>query len=1004
MRFKLVLLYTVLAALAATSLEAQTRVLTGRVIDAANGAGVAGAEISVTGSPARAFAAQDGTFTLNVPVGAAELNVRRIGFSDLTLTVTAGQSNVTISLDVDALMLDAVVVTGLATGISRRNLATSVAVIQGDEVRRVTAQSIEHALQGKVLGASIQTNSGAPGGGAQVRMRGITSINASASPLWVIDGIIVSDISIPSNQNVVTAASGGNNPALTQDGQVNRITDLNPDDIESIEVLKGAAASAIYGSKASNGVIIVTTRRGTPGAPRLNIRQRFGFFDLANKLGFRTFATAAELDAVKGAGTAAATGFQPGVSFDLEQALGDRNALSFQTSLDVSGGSDDTRYFISGLWQDDEGIMANTGFSKQSLRVNIDQQFSDRVRASVSANFIHTNARRGLQNNDNNGVSPYMVWAFTPNSFDLSQQADGSFPDNPFQPSNPLATLASMENDEDVWRILSSARVEWDLFDGERSSLRLLGLAGMDYFQQKNRLFFPPELQFEDDDGFLGTSLLSNSDNLNSNFNGSAIHTYDLSGSSTTLTTSAGVQYQTQDLDISRIESRGLTAGQPNISAGANVNVRQRRERVETLGFFLQEEVLAFDQRLLVTGGIRADQSSVNADDSQLYYFPKASASWRIIDPGFLSLFDEVKIRAAYGEAGNLPLYGDRFTPLEATNVIGGVAGTVIPTSNLDAVVGSPTLKPERQREFEAGIDAILFDNRTSLELNVYQKNISDLIVRRRLAPSSGFGEEVFNGGKLRTRGIEFGLGITAIESPSLNWFFRTSFFLNRSEITQLDVPSFLPGSTGFGVGLGTIRIEEGKSATQMVGNIGVDTVASSPTFGNPIEGVVGDVNPDFNIAFTNDLTYNNWGLYFHLDWQQGGDIMNLTKLLYDLGSNWANFDEPDQQGLTGPERNALSPIGGSQQTGIYVEEATFLKLREITLSYQLSSDVVGSIWGAVNRVNLTLSGRNLLTWTKYTGIDPEVSNFGNQPSGRNIDVAPFPPSRSFWLGIEVGF
>ncbi len=1003
MRFKLVLLWSALAAFGATSLEAQTRVLTGTVVDATTGTGIAGADITVAGSPARAFAGQDGSFSLNVPVGAVEITVRRIGFRDLTMSVAAGQSNVTISLDVDALRLDAVVVTGLATDISRRNLANAVAVVQGDELVRVTSQSVEHALQGKVLGAYIQTNSGAPGGGAQVRMRGITSINATAAPLWVIDGIIVSDVSIPSNQNVVSGASSGNNPALTQDGQVNRIVDINPEDIESIEVLKGASASAIYGSKASNGVIVVTTRRGTAGAPRLNVRQRFGIFDLSNKLGFNTFETAADVDALLGAGTAAANGFQPGVVFDLEEAIGGRNALSHETGFDVSGGSDDTRYFISGLWQDDEGVMDNTGFAKQSLRVNLDQQFGDRLSANVSANLIHTNARRGLTNNDNAGVSPYMVWAFTYNFVDLAQQTDGSFPTNPFERSNPIATLAQMENDEDVWRILASGQVDWNLFDGERSSLTLLGLAGVDYFQQKNRLFFPPELEFEDDDGFPGTSLLSNSDNLNVNLQTSALHTYDLSGGNTTLTTSAGLQYQTQDLDISRIESRGLTAGQPNVSAGSNVNVRQARERVENLGFFLQEEVLTYDDRLLLTAGIRADQSSVNADDTQLYYFPKASASYRIPDlgDGFLN---EIKFRAAYGESGNLPLYGDRFTPLEATNVIGGVAGTVIPTSNLDAVVGSPSLQPERQREVEAGIDAAILDGRASLELSVYQKNISDLIVRRRLAPSSGFGEEVFNGGKLRTRGIEVGLGIAAVESQSFDWFFRTSFFLNRSEITQLDVPSFLPGSTGFGVGLGQIRIEEGMSATQLVGNIGLDTVPTSPNFGSPIEGVVGDVNPDFNVSFTNDLNYNNFGLYFHLDWQQGGDIVNLTKLLYDLGSNWANFDEPDQQGLTGPERNALSPIGGSQQTGIYVEEATFLKLREITLSYQLNSDMVSSIWGALDRVSLTLSARNLLTFTKYTGIDPEVSNFGNQPSGRNIDVAPFPPSRSFWLGINVGF
>jgi TonB-dependent SusC/RagA subfamily outer membrane receptor len=426
MRFKLVLLFGALAALGTTSLEAQTRVLTGRVVDALSGAEVSGADITVVGSTARVIAGQDGSFSFPVPVGPVELAVARIGFRDLTISVPAGQDNVVISLDADALRLDAVVVTGVVTSVSRRNAANAVASIQGDQVQQVTSQSIEHALQGKVLGAYIQTNSGAPGGGAQVRMRGITSINATASPLWIVDGIVASDAAIPSNQNVVTDASTGNNPSLFQDGQVNRIVDLNPEDIESIEVLKGASASAIYGSKASNGVIIVTTRRGTPGAPRLSVRQRFGFFDLSNKLGFNRFATAADYDAIGGPGAAAALGFQPGVTFDLEETLAGRNALSHETAFNVSGGFDDTRYFVSGLWQDDEGIMENTGFEKQSLRVNVDQLFGDRVSASVSTNLIHTNAQRGLTNNDNAGVSPYMVWAFTYNFVDRSSRRDGS--------------------------------------------------------------------------------------------------------------------------------------------------------------------------------------------------------------------------------------------------------------------------------------------------------------------------------------------------------------------------------------------------------------------------------------------------------------------------------------------------------------------------------------------------------------------------------------------------
>ena len=415
MRSKLVLLLAALAALGATSLEAQTRVLTGRVVDPTTGAGVGAANIAVVGSLTRTFAGQDGSFSVAVPVGDVELTVGRIGFRDLTVSVSAGQNNLVISLDVSPLQLDGVVATGVATLSSRQNVANAIETIQGDELRRVTSQSIEHALQGKLLGGGFQSNSGAPGGGVQVRLRGITSINATASALWVVDGIVVSDVAIPSNQNVVTDAAGGNNPSILQDNQVNRIADLNPEDIESVQVLKGASASAIYGSKASNGVIIITTRRGTTGPARLNVRQRFGFFDLSNKLGSNTFATAADFDAILGPGAATFFAFQPGVTFDHEEALAGRNALSHQTAVDLSGGFDDTRYFVSGLWQDDEGIMANTGFAKKSLRINIDQEFGDRVSASVSSNLINTSARRGISNNDNNGVSPYMVLASTYN-------------------------------------------------------------------------------------------------------------------------------------------------------------------------------------------------------------------------------------------------------------------------------------------------------------------------------------------------------------------------------------------------------------------------------------------------------------------------------------------------------------------------------------------------------------------------------------------------------------
>ena len=354
-RVGLLALLFVLAAVSGTT--AQTRVVTGTVTHAGSGEPVEGARIGVRGTTITAIARADGTYSIGVPVGTIELVVLRIGYSRASATVTASQSTVDFTLEADVFRLEEIVVTGRGTGVERRNLPNAVATVSGEDLNRVTAQSIEHALQGKVAGADIQTNSGAPGGGAQVRLRGVTTISASASPLYVVDGVIISNVAIASNQNAVTRASGGSNASSTQDAQVNRVVDLNPADIENVEILKGASASAIYGSKASNGVVIITTKRGREGRPQINFTQRFGFFDLSEKLGSRTFEDATEVDAAFGAGTAASVGFTPGVTYDHEEALAGRNALSTESQVSVSGGSENTSYFLSGVWKDDEGII-----------------------------------------------------------------------------------------------------------------------------------------------------------------------------------------------------------------------------------------------------------------------------------------------------------------------------------------------------------------------------------------------------------------------------------------------------------------------------------------------------------------------------------------------------------------------------------------------------------------------------------------------------------------------
>ena len=313
-------------------------------------------------------------------------------------------------------------------------------------------------------------------------------------------------------------------------------------------------------------------------------------------------------------------------------------------------------------------------------------------------------------------------------------------------------------------------------------------------------------------------------------------------------------------------------------------------------------------------------------------------------------------------------------------------------------------MEPERQNEIEAGFDVTLLNGRGSIEATVYQKNITNLLLQRTLAPSSGFVSQIFNGGELRVRGVELSVGATPVATDNLTWVSRATFFLDRSEITNLPVPSFRTG--GFGTSLGSFQIEKGKSATQIVTNLGLNPDGSTKV------GPIGNSNPDFKMALSNEVSWGAFSLFGLLDWQQGGTVVNLTKLLYDFGQNYVDHDRATDpvdlgdgtviSGTLGEVRLSRWLNGDSRG---YFEDASYLKLREMSLSYTVPQEVTQSIVGSrVDQMRLTFSGRNLLTFTDYTGLDPEVSNFGNQAIARNIDVAPFPPSRSFWVSVNVTF
>jgi len=945
----------------------------GSVTDSETGQTLPGANVSIIELDIGTVTNNDGQFELtDIRAGTYTLRISYVGYKSIRrdIEIEDGQtSTLNISLEPDLMGLEDVVVTGVATSVKRRNLANAVESVDGEFLNRTPSQSVEQGLQGKITGANIQSNSGAPGGGIQVNLRGVSSINADSQPLYVVDGVILSNEAVSGGMGKITEQSGGDNDPA-QDNMVNRVADINPNDIENIEVLKGASASAIYGSRASNGVIIITTKRGSEGKPQINFSQRVGFFDLSNTVGSRVFNS--EQEAVDAFGPVAAEHFIAGQTYDNEAAIADRNDVSLESSFSLSGGNEGTQYFVSALVKDDQGIIANTGYQKQSFRANLNQEISPRVDLDFTSNLVHSVASRGLSNNDNTGTSFWMVFPKTPNFFDL-RASNGVFPDNPFINSNPLQTASILNNDEDVWRFISSAKLTYNISTTANSNMRMVADFGVDRFQQKNEIFSPPILQYESNDGLPGTLIKGNASNLNINSSVNFIHSIEPGSGSLTLTTSVGAQYQNRDLRVERTTSQDLIAGQRKSDAATVISVFDRRSKVVDLGLYLQEEIQLFDERMLVTFGARADQSSNAGDPDKFFFYPKASTSYRFdnVSPGLL---DEIKFRAALGYSGNQPLYGQKFTPLSGDRNIEGNAGLTV-----GGIAGDPDIEPERQREIELGLDAVLLGDKVNLEFTLYQQNITNLLLERELSPSQGIQTQFFNGGELQVQGVELGLTFLPVNTENMSWQVRTNFYSNRSEIVDLPVPGFQAG--GFGASLGMFRVEEGESATSIWANEGGEL------------SKLGDANPDFRMSLMNDLGWKQFNLYFLWDWQQGSDVINLTKLLYDLAQNSSDWDTAGQA--------RISEFGFN--TSPYIEDATFLKLREVSLSYNLEPEFLQQLWSGFRYVTLSVTGRDLLTFTKYSGLDPEVSNFGNQQIGRNVDVAPFPPSRNFWFSVQLG-
>lgn len=965
---------------------AQGFTASGSVKESQTGNPLRGVSVAVKGTKQVTTTDANGNFSIKTTGNNAVLVLNYVGYKKAEVTVSPSNSSVAISLEEDINPLKEVVITGLATNIKRSNLANAVTTISAkDLVGTTQIQTADGALYGKVAGANIRMNSGAPGGGINIQLRGLSSLTQASAPLIVLDGVYISNAFQRTGRASVSQAGASN-----QDDGANRLADINPADIESVEVLKGPSAAAIYGTRANAGVIVITTKKGAAGKTSISFGQDIGMGTPLKMMGvddwseakINTFFPAArrpiEITRYQNA-------VSTGTFVNYEDYFYNNTASLLNSRLSLRGGDEKTKFFVSGNLTSEDGIVRRTGFERQSIRANIDHKISKNITLSVNSNFIRTNTDRGFTGNQNNtGASIGYNIAYVPNYFDL-RPVNGIYPANPYFAENPVAVTDKGINNSLVNRFIQSFNLDVNLLRTEKSQLKFRLNGGLDYIQNSTKVYLPDDLQYQRGQANPGDVLVGKQESMNTNFQAALVYNWEVK--KIKLSTQAGmVRLDFKNNGLFN-RGRGLAPGQSNIKQATVQEVESQFESSQRdVGIFAQQEA-NYEDKIIGTVGVRMDKSNTNGDPQKYFAFPKASLAVNLTNFDFWKsrTISQLKPRIAYGQtAGPVP-FGATFTSLGGVN-IGGLLGSTVATS-----IGNLIVVPERAVELEFGVDAGFFNNRLSLEATYYIKTTKDNLQPLNLSPATGVVSTISNEAEMRNKGIELSLAGTIIQKEKIKWTSRLLWWKNDVLITRLGIPSYTTGA--FGTALGTFLIRQGVAPTTIVG-----TPFVSPDF-----TVWGNAQPDWTSSWSNNITFlKNFEFNVLMEYRKGGDNINLTSFLTDGGGTTKGwFDDDNKDGIPNGRQRPPAPYNNA---GRWVQDATFLKVRELGLYYNVPKSALGKAGSFIQRARVGLSGNNVFLSTKYVGYDPETSTFGAQALANNVDVAPYPSARRLFFHLQIDF
>ncbi len=1008
--------------------------ISGKVTDN-EGKGIASASVQVSGTTVGTITDENGNYELNTTLkqGDYTLEFSGVGFRSFTqaLKITADAAyTANAQLSDDVMRMDEVVVTGVSAGTTRKQLGSYISTVKASDLTKGATGNVLAALQGKTAGAQIIQNSGDPGGGISVRLRGISSVNSSSEPLYIIDGVIINNAT---NRVTNTSANYDGSTFIGTIGQ-NRLADINPADIERIEVLNGAAAAAIYGSRANAGVVQIFTKRGSSGAPvvsfstsimRNSLRKSVEVNRSPTKFGGPTDGPGAQTQDI----------LTPALTNTTAVNRYDYNDYIFQTGIgtdntvSVAGGKDRTKYYTSASYYKNEGIIKNTDFRRYSFRANLDQALGEKVNFNIGLNFV--NSMSNEKPDGNSFFSPMNVINIIGNFHNIfARDALGNLQAVGERGRvNPVSVIEDIKQKQETNRIIANAGLKVRPFKGLTIDYTL----GIDQYAQKGETFIPP-FAYNVSDGFFGggpgldPTRNGYASAANYNFfqiNNEINATYQTKiTTDITSTTQVGYSVQYEKTSYSLLQGRGLAPFVETVNGASTLlqGVDDRGE-VSISGYYLQQN-FGYRSILFLTGAIRVDGSSVFGEDQRNQKYFKASGSYVISEHEFWKnmsmnkVWNFAKLRVAYGESGNLTGIGaySRFNTYSSNSFV-----------NRTSLVSSSTLantnvKPERQRELEFGIDLGFFNSRLTVSTNIYTKKVDDLLINRFIAPTTGFSSLLDNFGSLENRGFEFVVSGSPIRNKNFSWTATAIYNHNRNKavkigqaLTLLSTNSGTPIAIIEGQPIGIFYgaffaldgsgglVKNGLGYPQ--GERGTQTgaltyVVMRDGSGVPIQSfpllrkVIGDPNPDWTGSLVNEFTYKKASLRIQLDAVQGNEVFNAD---WRTRQGVGNGKEAEKEQTGQYPRGYINSFYATVEEW-RIDDGSFVKLREVALSY-----VFGN-FKKIRDITLSVSGRNLISWDNYKGYDPEVNGGGQSTILRGIDFGPVPIPRTYSVGLSAKF